>query len=87
MGAELVVTAVLLMQSVRSEEWHPHDTLRHQMKFENLQACERAKQEMGDDIAAFVARSLERYILSEGYSELGEYSRVTTSTACQRLLS
>ena len=87
MGAELVVTAVLLIQSFRSEEWQPYDTLRHQMKFENLQACERAKQEMGDDIAAFVAQTLERYILSEGYSELDEYSRVTTSAACQRLPS
>ena len=87
MGAELVVTAVLLVQSIRSDEWQPYDTLRHQMMFENLQACERAKQEMGDEIAVFVARALEGYILSEGHSKIDEYSRVTTSVACQRLPS
>ncbi len=83
MGAELIVTAVLLMNYFGNDEWEPYDTLRHQMNFESLQACERAKEEIGDEIAAFMVRALRSSVLVDEAPPFSERVRVKTNVACQ----
>lgn len=84
MGAELVVTAVLLMDYRGNDGWQPYDTLRHQTEYESLRDCEIAQEEMGDEIAAFMVRALRSSVLVDETPPFSERVRVTIDIVCQQ---
>ena len=82
MGAELIVTAVLLIQSLQSDEWLSYDTLDHRMAFEDVAACERANDQMGDEIAAFLTRAIGDFAVAKQWTIPGQF-RVSTNSVCR----
>ena len=84
MGAELIVTAVLLIQSLQSDEWLSYDTLDHRMAFEDIAACERASEQLGDEIAAFLTQAIGGFAVAKLSTRPGEF-RVRTSSVCREL--
>ena len=83
MGAELIVTAVIWMQSFRSDEWVPEFTLDHQMAVKSLEACERTREQMEEEIGELLTEAVGQLLVAE-YSAKPDEFRVTTTAACQR---
>ena len=82
MAAELIVTAVLLIHSGQSDQWLPYGTLDHRMTFDGLAACERANEQLGDEIAAFLTQAIGDFAVAQQWTIPGQFW-VSTNSVCR----